>query len=57
MNGVPTGIETPSKVSSEVVSTEFWTLDGRRTSTPSRGLFIMKQHRADGSVTTKKVVQ
>ena len=58
MNGLPTGIAaSPAATSSPVVATEYYTLDGLRRTSPSHGVFIEKQHRADGSVTTRKVVR
>ena len=58
MQGLPTAIATPSPIAaSPVVSTEYFNMNGMRMAQPTRGLFIMKQHRADGSVTTRKVVR
>ncbi|MDO4994056.1 MAG: LamG-like jellyroll fold domain-containing protein [Bacteroidales bacterium] len=56
MQGQPTGIDTPSPIAtSPVVATDYYTLDGQRTQQPARGLYIVKERRADGSTTVKKM--
>ena len=41
---------------SKVTRTEFYNLNGSRISTPQRGVVIMKQTMADGTVNVRKVV-
>ncbi|MDO4994055.1 MAG: LamG-like jellyroll fold domain-containing protein [Bacteroidales bacterium] len=58
MNGGPTVVESMTEPSAvAVVATQYYTLDGQRTQQPVRGLYIVKQTRSDGSVTTKKVLR
>ena len=58
MQGLPTEISTPSQEEgTSVVATEYYTLDGLRTKPSARGLLIVKERRADGTVTTRKVVR
>ena len=55
----PTGIADVSNdaTSTTVVATQYYTLDGQRTTQPDRGLYIAKQKRSDGSVTIRKVLR
>ena len=58
MNGVPTAVENMSEpTTASVVATHYYTLGGQPALLPTRGLYILRQTRADGSVTTKKVLR
>lgn len=59
MEGLPTGVETMKAMQqpSSVVSTEFYTLGGQKVQVPHHGIFIMKEHRSDGTVTSRKVIR
>lgn len=52
--GSVTDIQQNSVVSSPVVRTEYYSIDGRRTNALQRGIVILKQYHSDGSVTTQK---
>ena len=58
MESVLTGIDTPTEGDdSSVIATEYYSLNGIRISQPTRGLFIIKEKRADGNTTFRKVVR
>ena len=42
-------------IKAKVVSTEYFTTDGRRISTPQKGITIIRQRMSDGSIVTRKV--
>lgn len=50
------GVESV-KEAAEVISTEYFTLDGRRLSNPEKGILIEVSRCSDGSILTKKVVR
>ncbi len=50
---LPTGIQTP--VSSTVSRTEYFTIDGKKVSTPSKGIYIRRQILTNGRVVNSKV--
>lgn len=46
---------TAPTVKSKVVSTEYYTVDGRRIDAPRAGITLIRQRMSDGSVVTRKV--
>jgi len=55
--GNATGITQHQMSTSPILRTEYYSIDGRRTTASQRGIVILKQFRADGSVTTQKRLQ
>ena len=59
VNGETTGIDGIDGItdsSNEVVASQFVTLDGKVSTTPVKGLNIVKSVNKNGQITTKKVV-
>ena len=55
--GVPDAINSlDADDNAVVISTEYFTLSGERTTRPENGIFIMKQRCNDGSMRVKKVI-
>ena len=54
----PTGIDSPQAVNggTQVANAEFYNLSGARIATPTKGVNIMRQRMADGTVRTVKVL-
>lgn len=54
-----TAISSPATqaTTSPVVRRDYFSLDGRRQHTPVHGISVVKEHHADGSVTTRKQVR
>lgn len=50
------GVDGVTAEGAEVVATEFFTLDGRRTLNPDKGIYIVRKSLSDGSVITSKTV-
>lgn len=52
--------QSPSRIkdahNSPTVSTQFYTIDGKQVSTPTKGIYLLRQRHADGTVKTSKVV-
>ena len=54
----PTGIDAPKTVngSSQIADAEYYDLSGSRIAAPAKGVNIMRQRMADGTVRTVKVL-
>lgn len=52
---VTTAIRTVQTKAAEVVSRQYFTLDGRRLAAPGKGICIVRQQMGDGTTQTKKV--
>lgn len=50
----PTGINSVTTTANKIVSTQYYTLTGKRVTTPSKGLYIVKVTYTDGTVKTLK---
>ena len=58
MESVLSGIDTPAEGdNSPIIGTEYYSPNGVRIAQPTHGLVIIKEKRADGSTTTRKVVR
>lgn len=44
-------------VEADTVSTEYFDLQGRRVANPEKGIYVERQHKADGSVISRKVAR
>lgn len=52
----PVSVSTLNAEESPVISSTFYTIDGRRAVNPTDGMYILVETRADGSTATRKVV-
>jgi hypothetical protein len=52
---VTTAIRTVQTKAAEVVSRQYFSLDGRRLAAPRKGICIVRQQMGDGTTQTKKV--
>ena len=57
MEDLADSIEERTTEASPVVSTEFYNVDGTRVVAPTRGITIVRQRHADGTVRTKKIMK
>ena len=55
-NGTVTGVEGITS-SATTVSSEYFTIDGLRTSNPSTGMYIKKSTLSDGQIVTSKIIR
>ncbi|MBR5657724.1 MAG: hypothetical protein IKW98_13740 [Prevotella sp.] len=51
------GIETVTNKQADVKAIEIFSLDGRRLSKATKGVFIIRKHMSDGTIQTEKVIK